>query len=179
MSFSPHYNKLQLKRGAPKGTHSGCWDFAFHANLLMYTPEIYLRTKSKNEILKPWSQGSIWKANRANIRSMCFHTRACNGSSWKQQDRGIKAGVLSSNPGLQPSMLHPALFSPASHNGMGQHQEDKLLLSPPFTSCFPKGFGGPSQQTKHVLLMWLHRNKNRLLSEQTSQYPPLSRSEII
>lgn len=85
--FLPYYNKLQLKRRAPKGTHSGCWDFAFHTNLLMYTPEIYLRTKSKNKILKPRSQGSIWKANGANIRSVCFHTSAWDGSSWKQQER--------------------------------------------------------------------------------------------
>lgn len=84
MSFSPHDNKLQLKRRVPKGTLHRCWDFAFHANLLMYTQEIhYLRTKSKNKILKPLSQGSIWEANGANVRSMHFHNCASSsGGSW-------------------------------------------------------------------------------------------------
>lgn len=54
---------------------------------------------------------------------------------------------------LQASMLFPALFSTASHNGMGQHQKDKLLLSPLFSFCFPRGFGGPLQQTKQVFPM--------------------------
>lgn len=140
MSFSPHYNKLQLKRRVPKGTHNRCWDSAFHANLLMYTPEIYLRTKSKNKILKPRSQGSIWKANGANIRSVSIPVlgMAAAGNSKREELRQE----------LQASTLFPALFSTASHNGMGQHQEDKLLLCPLLTFCFPRGFGGPSQQTK-------------------------------
>lgn len=83
MSFSPHYNKLQLKRRVPKGTCCWCWGFAFHANLLMCTQEIYLRTKSRNKILKPLSQGSIWKANGANASSMRFHISASSsGKPW-------------------------------------------------------------------------------------------------
>lgn len=148
MSFPPHYNKLQLKRRVPQGTCHEYWDFAFHANLLICTQEIYLRTKRKNEILKPLSQGSIWKANGANVRSTRFHTSASSsggpwdGSSWQWQERGSMAAEL------QACALFSALFSMASHDGPIPRGEATLQSAFPF--LFPVRLWRPFITNKAV-----------------------------
>lgn len=149
MSFSPHDNQLQLKRRVPKGTFHRCWDFAFHANLLMNTREIYyLRTKSKNKILKPSSQGSIWKANRANVRSMHFHIHASSsGGPWDGSSSNGKEKEARQRAPNQWVFSQP--YFQWSHT-MGQHQEDKLLFSLLSPFCFLWWFGGSSQLTKEV-----------------------------
>lgn len=141
MSFSPHYNKLQLKRRVPKGTCCWCWDFAFHANLLMCAQEIYLRTKSKNKILKPLSQGSIWKANGANASSTRFQISA--SGSGKPWDDGScqckKAAARQRAPGQH--VVSSLIFNSITPTPKG-------LFCLLFHFCFLRGFGGLSQQTK-------------------------------
>lgn len=171
MSFSPHYNKLQLKRRL----HKGCWGFAFHANLLMYTPEIYLRTKSKNEILKPSSQGTIWKANRPM-------SEACISIPVLQAAAGLgslmaAAGNTKEEDARQWAPRQCVVSSSFQwHCKMGRHRKDTLLFRLLFPFCFLRGFGGPSQEQSRFFRCWLLQNKASLLSEQTSHYPPFQKS---
>lgn len=112
----------------------------------MYTQEIYLRPKSKDEILKPPSQGSIWKANGAKVRSMCFHTSASSsgepwdGSSWQWQERGSKAASSKPMCCFQPYFWW--------HHTMGQHQAYKLLFKPAFPFLFSKRLWRPFTMNK-------------------------------
>lgn len=169
MPFSPHYNKLQLKRRL----HKGCWGFAFHANLLVYTPEIYWRTKSKNETLRAPSQGTIWKANGPMAEACVFPYRRFeqwwpwkpDGSSWQQWGGGRKRASSAPARCFQ-------LFSVALQDGPAPKGHAALPSAFPF--LFSERLWRPFTRTKQVFQMLVTSEQSQSIIG--ADYPPFQRS---
>lgn len=159
MSFSPHYNKLQLQRRL----HKGCWGSAFHANLLVYTPGIYWRTKSKNETLGAPSQGTIWKANGPMAEACRFPYR-CFQQWWPWKPA---AGNSEKEEARRRAPRQRVVSSSFQwHCEMGRLRKDTLLFRLLFPFGFLRGSGGPSQEQSAFFRCWLLQNKASLLAEQ-------------